>query len=156
MQFENEFFSRTKHRVTLKFVQSGYLELKEPIYIFGQNKSQFLIWPLHHISNVLKFLNFWSFYLLIRGRFFVVSHRRHDSYQELFSEWKNIVPKLLNFQITKIHTIKQLHSARPRTLIAISRKSTLESISSYSFWDKCLKLVSYVLGTKKTFDRDDF
>ena len=34
------------------------------------------------------------------------------------------------------------------TLMAIPQKSTLKSIFSYSFWDKCLKLGGYVLGTK--------
>ena len=41
-----------------------------------------------------------------------------------------------------------------RTLIAIPRKSTLKSISSYIFWAKCLKLGSYVLGTKTKFSRE--
>ena len=52
--------------------------------------------------------------------------------------------KLLNFQIAKIHALCA------RTLIANSRKSTLKSIV-YSFWDKCLKLGSHVLGTKKVW-----
>ena len=47
------------------------------------------------------------------------------SYQELFSEWKNYVPS--------------------QTYIVISRKSTLKSIFSYSFWDKCFELGSYAL-----------
>ena len=38
---------------------------------------------------------------------------------------------------------------RARTLIAIPRRSTFKSIFSYIFWDQCLKLESYVLGTKK-------
>ena len=53
-------------------------------------------------------------------------------------------PKLLNFQIAKIRTI----TLRVQTLNAIPRKSTLKFIFSYIFWDNCLKLRSYVLGTK--------
>ena len=55
--------------------------------------------------------------------------------------------KLSHFQILKIYTV----TLRARTLIAISRKSTLKSISSYSFYGRPLKHGSHVLGTKAKF-----
>ena len=77
---------------------------------------------------------------------FVVSYlKENGSYQELFLELKNIVPKLLNFQIAKIHTI----TLCAQTLIAISEINF--KIFSYSFCDKYFKLGSYVQGTKKNF-----
>ena len=84
--------------------------------------------------------------------FFVVSHSGAWRLPETFFGMKKYCSwqKLLNFQIAKIHIIT-LHA---QTLIAIPRKSTLKSIFSYIFWDKCLKLGSYVLGTKTKLSSD--
>ena len=76
----------------------------------------------------------------------VVSYRREWHLPGTFIGMKKYCsyPKLSEYEISKIHTIK----LRTRNLIAIPRQSTIKSISSYSFWDKSLKLGSYVLRTK--------
>ena len=41
-----------------------------------------------------------------------------------------------------------------QTFITIPQNTTLKSIFSYIFWDKCLKFGRYVLGTKKKLSGD--
>ena len=74
------------------------------------------------------------------------------SYQEIFSEWKNIVPSQ-SYYIFKSR--KQTYNyIAPTNFIVIPQKSSLKYMFSYIFSDKCLKLGSYVLGTKTKLSRD--
>ena len=66
------------------------------------------------------------------------------SYQELFSDWKNIVPSL-SYRGFKSQKYIQLHYQWALTLIAIPRTSSLKYIFSYNFWGRPLKLCGYVL-----------
>ena len=91
------------------------------------------VWPSDQWT-LRSIFTFWLFLL-----------EENVSYQELFSEWKNYVLSQ-SYRILKSRKYIQLHCIQ---FNRDSRKSSLKSIFSYMFWDKCLKLVSHVLGTKK-------
>ena len=89
-------------------------------------------------------------YNVIKGNdfnFFIVSDRGEWQLPGTFFGIEKYcsLSKLPHFEISKIQTI----TFRAQTLIAIPRKSTLNSSSSYSFYGKCLNLGSYGLRTIK-------